>query len=30
MNSFPQFTTTIIDGDKKEYEIHFVALFLRN
>lgn len=27
MNSFPQFTTTIIDEDKKEYEIHFVALF---
>ena len=27
MNSFPHFTAPITDDDRKEYKIHFVALF---
>ncbi|TAQ88112.1 hypothetical protein B7494_g3562 [Chlorociboria aeruginascens] len=30
INSFPNFTTNIIDDDQKEYTIHFVALFSEN
>ncbi len=27
MNSFPQFTASVVDDDGKDYTIHFVALF---